>query len=110
MNGITLIALALAAQATAGGEVAVEARVAADTVTVGDRFTLTITVSGLSDGQVDFPILPDSGLITAVSGPELVEGRRPGAWSARYALAAWDTGTVDLPGARVEISSGDDRS
>ncbi|MCU0648728.1 MAG: BatD family protein [Gemmatimonadaceae bacterium] len=82
-----------------------------DTVTVGDPFTLTITVEGAPGMLVRFPAEPDSATTIALRAPaELpMEGERmPNGrmrWRARYPLAAWDVGALVVPIGPVTIGT-----
>ncbi len=101
------VALGLALQAVAGEAAAIEvqADIRPDSVRVGERITLTVTVRGVADeAGIVFATLPDTGVVTALGPPS--PGGEPGARSARYQLAAWEIGEFALPLADVRVVSG----
>lgn len=102
--GVVLMALSLQTGGQRESDVQVRATVAPDSVLIGQRLTLRVTVSGLgADGAVELPALADSGVITALSPPLVLGDRDDGVWSARYELAAWDLGVLALPGGSVRV-------
>ncbi|HEX5437526.1 MAG TPA: hypothetical protein VFW98_10210 [Gemmatimonadaceae bacterium] len=80
-----------------------------DTVTVGQHFTVTVRVRAPRGWAMAFPAAPDSGgPVEALDPRTVVASPDTSALdeTARYALAAWDTGTVRLPLGSVRVTSG----
>jgi hypothetical protein len=82
-------------------------RVRPDTVTVGDPFTVDITVPLPAGRVVRWPSAGDSTAVVAPSGP-LATVVRPRAFGGRVEvaqlpMAAWDTGTVPIVLGAVEV-------
>ncbi|UCC73670.1 MAG: hypothetical protein JSV86_03665 [Gemmatimonadota bacterium] len=104
MSFAVVAAIGLIVQAVAGDPAGVQVRVALapDSVRIGERLTLTVSVAGVSgDAEVVFPLLPDTGAITAL-GPPARDADR-GVRSARYELAAWEFGDQILPPAQIRV-------
>lgn len=109
MNVWAAAVAALMLQAGPGGQadVDVTAAVAPDSVRIGERFTLRVSVSGVEDGaEVRFPALPDTGVVTALGPPLVLADRSDGGRSAQYELAAWSVGDLKLPRGDIQIVSG----
>ena len=104
MTTLLAVLVALTAQVSADPDsINVAVVVEPDSVTIGDRFTLTVSISGAGNAQVSFPTLPDTGGVTAL-GPPLVGLDEPGgAQDAIYQLAAWEVGELALPAADIVI-------
>ncbi len=109
MSAWVLVVALLAVQTPASQPGArVVAELTADTVRLGQRVTLTLSVSEVPpDAEVIFPELPDTGDVTALGPPtRLAEAHPAGTWIARYELAAWTLGDLRLPGAEVRVLAG----
>jgi hypothetical protein len=91
-----LLTLALQA-ASPSADVEVRATLGPDSVAIGQPFTLTISVTGLDGAEVVFPELPDTGAVTALGPPQVPGGQLSDSLSARYELAAWRAGHLELP-------------
>jgi hypothetical protein len=104
MNALLALLLLLLTQVSESPErVEVRAALTPDSAYIGQRFTLSVWVSGVPEGaEVRFPALPDSGLVTALAAP-LVAAPLTGQRSARYSLAAWDVGVLALPALAVTV-------
>lgn len=77
-----------------------------DTVRVGERFTLGLSVQFAGDTVV-FPALLPLGEEVEQLGPvRLRHERGRGLWRAYYGLVAWSSGTVSLPA--VEVTRGEE--
>ena len=78
-----------------------------DTVTVGDPFTLIVTVVVPRGARVDWPTIADSTAVVAMRAPTVIVEEATGGATrterAEYQLAAWDVGTlpIGLPNATV---------
>lgn len=106
MSLLAVALLMLIAQALPAGPAGVELRatVAPDSVRIGDRITLTVELSGLIGGaEVEFPELPDSGVVAALGPPQLLPVSVEGTRSARYELAAWGLGELPLPEVNIRV-------
>ncbi len=102
---LTLALLAAQTPATPGG-VRVLAQLTPDSVRIGQRVTLTLTVSEVPAGaEVVFPELPDTGALSSLAPPARVPAAS-GVWRARYELAAWSLGDRPIPAAEVRVLSG----
>ena len=76
-----------------------------DSITIGDPFTLTLIVQTGDEDQVAFPVLPDTGAITALGPRREQVDQGGGRRLAVYRLAAWQTGSLRLPPAQVIITN-----
>ncbi len=74
-----------------------------DSLTIGDRFTLTISVKGAAPGRVAFPVLADTGAVIALTQPRVVKIPDDGVQSALYEMAVWRVGELTLPAAEVVV-------
>ena len=102
---VSVLLIVSGAQTNAGG-IEVNATLEPDSLRLGERIALTVSVTGLVEGaEVVFPQLPDTGAISALGPPEQWTDRDDGARWARYELAAWQLGDLDLPDADVTILS-----
>ena len=66
-----------------------------DTVTVGERWVLSVRVRAPAGAEIAFPVGPDSGLAVEAVDPRTIERAGDSATvdrTAVYRLAAWDTG------------------
>ena len=69
-----------------------------DTVTVGDLFTLRVTVEVPADAVVNWPTISDSAAVVSVRAPAKVTSALEGAVrheTAEYSMAAWDVGRAN---------------
>ncbi len=110
MNILALTLAFLAVQTPAGqGAARVEGQVTPDSVRIGQRVSLTLTVSEVPAGaEVIFPELPDTGAVGALGPPARLSDPQPaGVWRARYELAAWALGDQRLPPAEVRVLTGE---
>ncbi|NIN71820.1 MAG: hypothetical protein GTO46_07795 [Gemmatimonadetes bacterium] len=102
---LLFVVIAVIAQVSAGDPgtaIRVQAAVSHDSVRIGEPLTLTVTVSGLGGAaEVAFPLLADSGAITALGPPSVAVDHDER--SARYELAAWEFGDLTLPQADVRV-------
>lgn len=92
-----------APQATRAEGVEVVAEANPDSLTIGDRLTVTVSVKGAAPGRVAFPVLPDTGAVTALTGPRVIEAAADGVQSALYEMAVWRVGELELPAAEVVL-------
>ena len=108
MSSFLLVAaMALALQDSASlAEPEVQAVVEPDSLTIGDPFTLTLSVSGVSAGHVRFPQFPDTGIIIASGPPQEIGDQAGGPRLAVYELTAWRVGELLLPAAEIIIEQG----
>lgn len=111
---MSVLALALALVAaqtpTTADGVRVVAQLNPDSVRIGQRVTLTLTVSEVPAGaEVIFPELPDTGALSSLGPPARSPSAAPtaGVWRARYELAAWSLGDLPIPAAAVRVLSGE---
>lgn len=75
-----------------------------DTVYIGDRLTLEVAVTGLEAvDELAFPSFPDTGAVTALSGPRVRTLPEGGGQSAEYTLSAWRPGDQELPAVAVRV-------
>ncbi len=106
MNALALALAFLAVQMPDGQDaVRVAAQLTPDSARIGQRVTLTLTVSEVPAGaEVVFPELPDTGAVSALAPPARLTGApAAGVWRARYELAAWSLGELQLPAAEVRV-------
>ncbi|WP_419948809.1 hypothetical protein [Candidatus Palauibacter sp.] len=98
-----------AALAVAGGlagqaAVDLEATVEADSVRVGEAFTVRLAVGQARGGEVRFPALMDLPESLEQTAPVQIrsvdEGRR---WEAEYSLVAWRADTLAIPPVEVQL-------
>jgi len=83
-----------------------------ETVTVGQHFEVLVRVRAPIGSTIIFPAAPDSGSSTEALDPRTVSTSDDTAaveQSARYLLAAWDTGTVHPALDAVVVSMGETR-
>jgi hypothetical protein len=109
MRLLAVAALALGTQNPTGAQREIELRAALlpDSARIGEVVTLTLSVSRVPESaEVVFPELPDTGAVTALGPPSLLNDGEPGSRSALYELAAWDVGDLTLPGAVVRVVTG----
>ncbi len=86
----------------------VQTTLAPDSVRIGERITLNLYIDGVpADAQVIFPVMSDTGLITALGPPLILADRGDGSRSAQYELAAWDVGELVLPATQIQIITDD---
>jgi len=84
--------------------VEVRARLAPDSVRIGEVITLTVSVDGVAENaEVSFPEFPDTGVVTALGPPQLLSDTGAGVKVARYQLAAWDVGDLALPPGEIRV-------
>ncbi|UCF19862.1 MAG: hypothetical protein JSU87_00140 [Gemmatimonadota bacterium] len=96
-------------QVASSGEEDIEVRVslAPDTARVGERTWLTVSVSGVAEAdEIHFPELPDTGSVVGLGVPRVLHDRSAGTRSARYELAAWQIGDLELPLGDVRVTRG----
>lgn len=111
MTGVWALALLGALTLQADGDVGrpqVTVQARPDTLRVGDRFTLTVTVRGVGPGRVVFPTLPDTGALAALGVATVTESSADGAWRADYPMVAWDVGELAVPLAEIRVESDGD--
>ena len=82
-----------------------------DTVTVGDPFTLTISLEVPSDATVSWPSITDTSAAVSMRAAPTVSRQVQGgirSETAQYAMAAWDVGelAMGLPDISVRLASG----
>lgn len=82
-----------------------------DTVTVGDPFTLTISLEVPSDATVSWPSITDTSAAVSMRAAPTVSRQVQGgirSETAQYAMAAWDVGELPmgLPDVTVRLASG----
>ena len=103
-----LIAPALAAaQAASGARVSYGIRASADTVRIGDPFTLSIRVRAPVGATIEFPADPDSTTAVQPIDPRTVRTAMDTAaldQTATYRLAAWDVGRQPIVLGDVVVS------
>ena len=96
--------LALAADLSGQAAVDLEATVEADSVRVGEAFTIRLAVGQARGGEVRFPALMDLPEALEQTAPVQIrstdEGRR---WEAEYSLVAWRADTLAIPPIEVQL-------
>ncbi len=103
MNLAALAILVLYVQAV--GAIETRTVVAPDSVRIGERFVLAISVAGVTrDAELVFPALPDTGVVTALGPPLRFDD--DGSPSARYELVAWAPGDLALPVGSIRVVTG----
>src|SRR5918999_1701550 len=101
------------AQGDAGARVSYGVRASADTVRVGDPFTLSVRVRAPLGSTIEFPAGPDSTAAVQLIDPRTIRTvADTGALdlTATYRLSAWDVGNQPIQLGEVVVSgAGDDR-
>jgi hypothetical protein len=104
MSLLAYAALVLLSLQSAESGIDVQVRVTPDTVVIGQRFVLTVTVSGIEGvAEVQFPELPDTGAVAALTPPQALEEPGAATRTAVYQLAAWTVGGLATPTADVRV-------
>ncbi len=110
MSTLALALAFVAAQTPATPDgVRVEGQLSPDSARIGQRVTLTLTVSEVPAGaEVVFPELPDTGALVSLAPPARLPAATPGGvWRARYELVAWSLGDLPIPAAEIRVLSGE---
>ncbi len=81
-----------------------------DTVRVGDRFVLVVSIQVPNSARIEWGAITDSSAVVAMRSPARVRSTPQGAVrleTATYDLAAWDVGTlpIGMPDAKVHIGA-----
>ena len=81
-----------------------------DTVRVGDRFVLVVSIQVPNDARIEWGAITDSTAAVAMRAPARVRSTPQGPVrleTATYDLAAWDVGTlpIGMPDAKVHIGA-----